>query len=98
MKPELITVDQFLGFNLSQISQTYIGKDAHCRCGCGGEYTSTSYHVAPRSPVNDQLSESRLTRAKRLIKKGNRYEIGSNNINISTGQNRALTLYFDEVN
>ena len=98
MSRTLITVDQFLDFNLSQISQTYIGKDAHCRCGCGGEYTSTSYHVAPRSPVNDQLSESRLNRAKRLIKKGNRYEIGSNHINIPTGRNRALTLYFDEVN
>ena len=97
MKTKLITVDQFLDFNLSQISQTYVGKDACCRCGCGGEYTSTSYHVEPRSPVNDQLSESRLNRAKRLIKKGNRYEISSNHINISTGQNRALTLYFDDL-
>jgi len=93
----IITIDQFYDFKLSQISQTYLGADRCCRCGCRGEYTATSYHNNPRSEVNDSLVEFRLERAKRLIRKGNKYEIGSNNINVSTGTNRALTLYFDEI-
>jgi hypothetical protein len=47
--------------------------------------------------VNDQLNLKRLQKAKRLVQSGAKYEIGSNNINIVTGDNRALTLYFDEV-
>jgi hypothetical protein len=97
MTDSKITIDQFYDFKLSQISQTYLGADACCRCGCRGEYTATSYHNSPRSEVNDSLVETRLERAKRLIRKGNKYEIGSNNINVSTGNNRALTLYFDEI-
>jgi len=68
-----------------------------CRCGCKGEYTATSYHNNPRSEVNDQLNLKRLQKAKKLVQSGAKYEIGSNNINIVTGDNRALTLYFDEV-
>ena len=92
-----ITIDQFYDFKLSQVSQTYLGDDSCCRCGCRGEYTATSYHISPRSEVNDNLVSKRLERAKRLIKNGSKYEIGGNNINVVTGNNRALTLYFDEI-
>ncbi|MEI7960761.1 MAG: hypothetical protein WCI04_00335 [archaeon] len=47
--------------------------------------------------MNDQLNLKRLQKAKKLVQSGAKYEIGSNNINIVTGDNRALTLYFDEV-
>ena len=97
MTDSKITIEEFYNFKLSQISQTYLGDDSCCRCGCRGEYTATSYHNNPRSEVTDSLVETRLERAKRLIRKGNKYEIGSNNINVSTGNNRALTLYFDEI-
>lgn len=91
------TIEEFLKMELNQISQCYIGKDRCCRCGCGGEYIATSFHQAPRSEVNDNLVQKRLNRAKNLITKGSRYEIGENNINIVTGINRALTFYFDEI-
>jgi hypothetical protein len=74
-----------------------VGKDHHCRCGCGGDYVSTSYAEDPRSDVNDKLVEKRLKRAKHLIEKGVKYELSYNNINIVTGDNKALTFYFDDL-
>jgi hypothetical protein len=92
-----MTKEEFLKITLNQISNSYVGVDRACRCGCRGEYTATSYHSNPRSEVNDQLNLKRLQKVKRLVQSGSSYEIGSNNINIVTGNNRALTLYFDEI-
>ena len=92
-----MTKKEFLEITLNQVSQSYVGMDKACRCGCKGEYTATSYHNNPRSEVNDQLNLKRLQKAKRLVQSGAKYEIGSNNINVVTGDNRALTIYFDEV-
>ncbi len=93
----MITINEFLNFTIKNISQVYTGKDRHCRCGCGGDYTATSYMIEPRSDVNDTLVEKRLKRAKRLIEGGIEYQIGDIYINIELGNNRALTFYFDEV-
>jgi hypothetical protein len=92
-----MNINEFLNFTIENVSQVYVGKDRCCRCGCGGNYTATSYMVKPRSDVNDSLVEKRLKRAKRLIESGVEYQIGDNNINIELGNNRALTFYFDEV-
>lgn len=92
-----LTIEEFLKMELNQISQCYLGKDRCCRCGCGGEYTFTSFHISPRADINDTLVAKRLNRAKNIIRKGGEYEIGDNHINVVTGLNRALTLYFDEV-
>jgi hypothetical protein len=92
-----MNINEFLNFTIENISQVYVGKDRCCRCGCGGDYTATSYMVKPRSDVNDSLVEKRLKRAKRLIESGVEYQIGDNHINIELGNNRALTFYFDEV-
>jgi hypothetical protein len=93
----MITINEFLNFTIKNISQVYVGKDNHCRCGCGGDYTATSYMIEPRSDVNDNLVEKRLKRAKRLIESGAEYQLYNRYINIESGNNRALTLYFDEV-
>jgi len=93
----MITINEFLNFTIKNISQVYVGKNNHCRCGCGGDYTATSYMIEPRSDVNDTLVEKRLKRAKRLIENGFEYQIGDIYINIELGSNRALTFYFDEV-
>jgi hypothetical protein len=53
--------------------------------------------IEPRSDVNDNLVEKRLKRAKRLIESGAEYQLYNRYINIESGNNRALTLYFDEV-
>jgi hypothetical protein len=92
-----MNINEFLNFTIGNVSQVYVGKDRCCRCGCGGNYTATSYMVKPRSEVNDSLVEKRLKRAKRLIESGVEYQIGDNHINIELGNNRALTFYFDEV-
>jgi hypothetical protein len=92
-----MNINEFLNFTIENVSQVYVGKDRCCRCGCGGNYTATSYMVKPRSEVNDSLVEKRLKRAKRLIESGIEYQIGDNHINIELGNNRALTFYFDEV-
>ena len=92
-----MTKEQFLSIGLNQVSQTYVGVDRACRCGCKGEYTATSFHKSPRSEVNDALVSKRLHRAKKLVESGAEHQIGSNNINIVTGENRALTIYFDEI-
>ena len=89
---------KFLQAEISNISQVYLGKDNCCRCGCEGTYTATSYMEKPRSEVNDALVGKRLKRAKRLVSEGRvEAEYGNNFVNISTGRNRALTFYFDEI-
>jgi hypothetical protein len=92
-----MNINEFLNFTIRNVSHVYVGKDRCCRCGCGGNYTATSYMIKPRSSVNDSLVEKRLKRAKRLIESGIEYQIGDNHINIELGNNRALTFYFDEV-
>ena len=87
----------FLESTLSQISQVYLGKNHYCRCGCRGSYTATSFMDEPRSDINDKLVEKRLKKAKALILKGVDVEYGKEYVNIETGDNRALTFYFDEV-
>ena len=92
-----MTTQEFLTCTIKDISQVYVGKDNCCRCGCGGEYTATSYMENPRSDVNDSLVAKRLKRAQRLVSEGAEYQMDHTYINIVTGNNRALTLYFDEV-
>jgi hypothetical protein len=83
---------------LDQISQIYIGKDRCCRCGCGGKYVSTSFMENPRNDVNDKLANSRLKKAKKLALNTNSViEYGDNYINIGYGDNRAITIYTDEL-
>lgn len=93
----MINKEQFLSATLNQISHVYSGKDQHCRCGCGGEYVATSFMEEPRSDVNDVLVEKRLKRAKRLVEQGADVDYGGTYVNIKTGENKALTFYFDEI-
>jgi hypothetical protein len=53
--------------------------------------------VNPRSEVNDKLVEKRLKHGKRLIESGAKADFNTTYVNISTGNNRALTIYFDEL-
>jgi len=92
------TKEKFLNLNVSQISQSYKGKNRCCRCGCGGTYTSTSFMEKPRSTVNDEAVEKHLKRAKKMIESGKgELECCSNHFNISYGVNSAYTFYTDEL-
>jgi hypothetical protein len=87
----------FLESTLSQISQVYSGKNHNCRCGCAGSYTATSFMDEPRDDINDKLVERRLKKAKTLILNGANVDYDKTYVNIETGDNRALTFYFDEI-
>jgi hypothetical protein len=83
---------------LNQISQIYLGKDRVCRCGCAGKYVSTSYMKNPRNDVDDKLALSRLKRAKKLaLNTDSEVEYSGNYINIGYGDDRAITIYLDEL-
>lgn len=86
---------QFLESTLKDFTTAYFGKDRCCRCGCRGEYISTSYMVNPRSEVNDLKFSKRLQRAKKLVMNGAEFSFGGNHVNISYGNNLALTFYND---
>ena len=92
-----MTKEQFLNVSLNQVSQVYFGKRNCCRCGCGGDYTATSFMVEPRSDVNDSLIEKRLERAKRLVESGADVDYGDIYVDVETGKDRTLTFYFDEI-
>ena len=90
--------EQFLQATVSQVSQVYSGKRNCCRCGCGGDYTATSFIVKPRTDdINDVLVAKRLKHAQRLVLEGADVDWGSNYVDIETGDNRCLAFYFDEV-
>jgi hypothetical protein len=89
--------ETFLELSIESISQVYMGKRRHCRCGCGGEYTATSYMKEPRSTVNDMLVYQRLKRAKMLVLNGADVDYGQTYIDVQTGENRSLTFYTDEL-
>ena len=93
-----MTTEEFLKIGLEGISHVYQGKDNHCRCGCGGEYTATSFMENPRSTVDDKSVAKKLERAKKLISSGSvHYAFGTTYVNVVTGRNRALCFYFDEL-
>ncbi len=105
---QIITKEQFLTADLKDISQVYIGKRDCCRCGCGGEYTCTTFMVEPRSDVNDILVGKRLKRAKQLVLNAKTFGyknvkteadvvFGSTYVDVKTGKDRTLTFYFDEL-
>lgn len=87
----------FLDLKLNQISQVYSGKRDCCRCGCGGDYTATSYMKEPRSDVNDKLVERRLKRAKKLVAEGAEVIYDETYADVQTGEDRTLTFYFDDL-
>ena len=84
---------------LDQVSQIYVGKDRCCRCGCGGNYIATTFMESPRTNIIDNIrAQKNLTRAKKLaLKKDVLVEYGDNHINVGFGNNRAITIYTDEL-
>lgn len=93
-----ITKEQFLSAKLSDISSVYSGKSNCCRCGCKGDYTDTSYGKnSSQDSTNDNLVEKRLKRAKKLIENGGEVLYGDTFVDVTTGNDRTLTFYFDDL-
>jgi hypothetical protein len=92
------TKEEFLNMTVSDISQVYLGKRHHCRCGCGGTYTSTSYMDRLfAGDSNDSVVAKRLKRAQKLVREGADVDYGNTYIDIETGANKSLTFYTDEL-
>lgn len=90
--------EQFLAASVSNFSQVYMGKQNICRCGCAGKYTATTYMDNPRtSTIDDNAVARMLRRAQKLLKEGADADTGSNYFEVTTGDNRCLTFYFDEL-
>ena len=89
--------EEFLNVTIKQISQVYKGRQNICRCGCAGDYTSTSYMLVPRSDVNDILVQEYLDKAKKLVKKGAKIWCCSTFVDVTTGKDKTLTFYFDDI-
>lgn len=93
-----MTQEQFYQMDVNQVSKVYSGKDNCCRCGCKGTYTYTSFAKDSRSLVNDKKVKSSLTRAKNMLRANEaEFEDGGNHVNVSYGNDRALTFYTDEL-
>lgn len=74
-------------FDASKVTKIYLGKDRYCRCGCGGAYVDRG----------EPMFEKRL---QRFAKMWCEYtpdvaDVNDTYLNISYGDNRALTVYFD---
>lgn len=92
--------EMFLTATVSQVSQVYKGKRNCCRCGCGGDYISTSFMENPRNEINDKLAERRLKQAQKLVLEGADYDEGSNYFDVELNKGaygKCLTFYFDEI-
>jgi hypothetical protein len=93
-----MTKELFLQATVQQVSQVYKGKRACCRCGCGGDYTATSYMDGPRTEdINDELVARRLKQAHKLVLEGASVDYGDTYVDVETGYDRSLTFYFDEI-
>lgn len=92
-----ISKEEFLNYKLENISQVYYGKRDCCRCGCGGEYISTSFAMDDRSDMNDKLALKRLKRAQKLIEQGADFNSGDNYFDVKTGNDLTLTFYNEVV-
>lgn len=97
MKNQINNQTDFLNATLNQVSQVYVGKDNCCRCGCGGTYVSTTFMKDARSEVNDSLAQRRLTKAQNLVRSGAEVDFGGTYVNVVSGNNRAICVYFDDI-
>jgi hypothetical protein len=74
-------------FDSEKVTKIYIGKDNHCRCGCGGEY------VRRGDPKFNRRINAFIKKFWEYQTKPEDISIGEF-VNVSYGNNRALTVYF----
>lgn len=74
-------------FDASKVTKVYLGKDRVCRCGCAGEYVYRGEPKFEKRVANfaRKLADYTLTQD----------DLGDNFMNVSYGNDRALTVYFD---
>jgi hypothetical protein len=97
MKNPINNQTDFLNATLNQVSQVYVGKDNCCRGGCGGTYVSTTFMKDARSEVNNSLAQRRLSKAQNLVRAGAEVDYQGSYVNVVSGNNRAICVYFDDI-
>jgi hypothetical protein len=76
-------------FDASKVTKIYLGKDRHCRCGCGGEYVDRG------EPLFEKCLRRFVAKWATYEPKEFDNEVPDCYLNYSYGKNRALTVYFD---
>jgi hypothetical protein len=97
MTLNITTEADFMTLKPNNISSVYSGIRDSCRCGCGGDYISSSFDKNPNNVINDSLVDKRLKRAKKLVSSGANVDYGGTYIDVQTGKNRTLTFYVDDL-
>ena len=74
-------------FNAEAVTRVYLGQDRACRCGCKGEYVERG----------DAKFHKRVQRFARMWDSYTPADddVKTTFLNVSYGENRALTVYFD---
>lgn len=75
-------------YDSAKVRSIYMGKDNHCRCGCAGEYVKRGEPKFDRRLMMFQKKLLKYTPTKDDIMVGEY-------VNVSYGNNRALTVYFE---
>ncbi len=81
-------MNDILANRTTPITKVYVGADRACRCGCRGSYASVA---------DGKIFSTRVKRFMSLLAKADAADVedDGDNINISYGNNRAMTVYFD---
>lgn len=76
--------------NSKVINAVYVGQDSGCRCGCNGKYYRPS-----DDPLDDEM-ERMIQQALEIAEgEGVKIKIYDDFINISYGDDRAYTIYYE---
>mgnify|MGYP003705167001 FL=1 len=82
-----------MDFDCSKVTKIYLGADRACRCGCKGEYLAKGEEGFEKRVKRFANMWKKYTPEKDDVYFNHKDEI--ENINISYGQNRAMTIYFN---
>lgn len=92
MENQVMTIEQVMQLDITQVDKVYQGVDNNCRCGCAGEY----YYATEDA----QKVEKLLKKAKKYIKEGVNYEIYDFGVNVPThdksAKGKCVTIYFNK--
>ena len=92
MENQVMTIEQVMQLDITQVSKVYQGIDRICRCGCGGEYYEAKQDA--------EKVEKLLKKAKKYIKEGVQYEIYDFGVNVPTHdksvKGKCVMIYFNK--
>lgn len=90
MEKQLMTIEEVMQLDITQVEQVYQGVDNICRCGCAGEYYTANQDA--------EKVERLLKKSKKYITEGVQYTIYEFGVNVPThdksAKGKCIMLYF----